>query len=1010
MKALVSPRHAKPAVRRQPAPAAPLHRTSEATRAALHPILRLSMVQPKLAVGAVNDAHEREADAMSERVMRMPAPAGALTAPAMPSGDVQRKEQPKPDEIEEEEKKKKVQRLEAPAAVSDDEAKPKQAGGAKVSDALPEPWPEPSKEESGETETVQRKAAAPAPSEVSSSALASRIVSPASGESLPSPVRGFMEPRFGRDFSGVRVHETPQDRADAGALGARAFTYGNHIWLGPNERASDMPLMAHELTHVVQQGGAVRRQPAIEIASTTPKVQREAAEAAPSGIIGEVLERVRGWVKKMPGYSLLTVVLGRDPITKQPVERSAVNIARGVLDLVPGGDAIFENLQKSGAIEKTAAWLQEQIALLDLTWEKIKQLFNAAVDAVSIWHPGESFDRIVAVFAAPAQRLKNFAVSAGRKVLEFVFEGAMALAGPLGQQVLAVVRKAGNVVNQIIENPIGFLGNLLAAVKQGFQQFSSNILEHLKKGLMDWLFGTLAKAGVQLPQKFDLGGIVSLIMQILGLTYAALRAKLVKVVGESRMAAIEKGVDLLVTVVTKGLAAAWEKILEYADNLYETVIGGIRDWVVTKVVTAAVTKIATMFNPVGAVIQAIKTIYDTVVFFVERAKQIAELANAVFDSIANIAAGKIGAAADYVEKTMARAIPVLIGFLASLIGLGGIADRIREIIEKIRGAVDKALNKVVNFIVQKAAALLAKGKAAVGALVEWWKQKTPFEVNGEKHTVFFEGSQENATLYVQSEKKTIVEYLDAIPPASADATALASAKQHAADLAKSRPSGMDAETHGNQKVILYNKLAALLPKLPLAKGQKLPPSVVKYGPIEPNLGASEMEAKILTKHNEPGTGVDDSWPLWEDLKPMRHGTGEPNYVLGHLLNNNLGGKGKMHNLTPITNKANGDHLRNVESSVKEWVKKDKVVYYKVKAVYGGSPKTKGAEQIALEKQANPDPIRLRALNAERKLVREIAFKAHVLEEVGGAWEKKKKPTPDEQPIQDSVKNIGSAGY
>lgn len=971
MKALVSPQHAKPAVRRQPAPAAPLHRTSEAARAVLHPILRLSMVQPKLAVGAVNDAHEREADAMSERVMRMPMAATALTAPATAGGDVQRKEQPKPDEIEEEEKKKKVQRLEAPAAVSDDEAKPRQAGGAKVSDALPEPWPEPSKEESGETETVQRKAAAPAPSEVSSSALASRITSPATGESLPSTVRGFMEPRFGRDFSGVRVHESPQDRADASELGARAFTYGNHIWLGPNERANDMPLMAHELTHVVQQGGAVRRQPALDIASTTPKVQREAAEAAPSGIIGEVLERVRGWVKKMPGYSLLTVVLGRDPITKQPVDRSAVNITRGVLDLVPGGDAIFENLQKSGAIEKTAAWLQEQIALLDLTWEKIKQLFNAAVDAVS-WRLGESFDRIVAVFTAPAQRLKNFAVSAGRKVLEFVFEGAMALAGPLGQQVLAVVRKAGNVVNQIIENPIGFLGNLLAAVKQGFQQFSSNILEHLKKGLMEWLFGTLAKAGVQLPQKFDLGGIVSLIMQILGLTYAALRAKLVKVVGESRMAAIEKGVDLLVTVVTKGLAAAWEKILEYADNLYETVIGGIRDWVVTKVVTAAVTKIATMFNPVGAVIQAIKTIYDTVVFFVERAKQIAELANAVFDSIANIAAGKIGAAADYVEKTMARAIPVLIGFLASLIGLGGIADRIREIIEKIRGAVDKALNKVVNFIVQKAKALFAAGKEAVGALVEWWKKKEKFTIDDEEHHVYVEGGEENPRVIVASDPKPYSAYLKPLSASPEKTEAM-----NLADKLEKQRAG-DRSVYAKDQLKRLNKMAALLGKL--MGSQDIPVSQVEYGKINADGGGTKMTASVLTRKHPKGGAADTSPKIYADLGSLRKNEGPPYYIQGHLLNRGLGGPGERFNLTPLTTKANADHFAQVESNVIDWLdnkKNVKAVYYSVKPDYTKAPDSKSVSPHATPAE--------RA--AEKRLAHRIICNAYVLEFINGKWDK-----------------------
>ena len=119
----------------------------------------------------------------------------------------------------------------------------------------------------------------------------------------------------------------------------------------------------------------------------------------------------------------------------------------------------------------------------------------------------------------------------------------------------------------------------------------------------------------------------------------------------------------------------------------------------------------------------------------------------------------------------------------------------------------------------------------------------------------------------------------------------------------------------------------------------------------------------------------------------------------------------MHNLTPITNKANGDHLRAVESSVKKWVKRDHVVYYKVDAVYNGL-KPKGAEQKAIEKQTNPDTLRLNALKAERKLVTKIKFKAHILKKDGGSWKKnkeKKNLKPDEKPISGEVKNIGSTG-
>jgi hypothetical protein len=73
------------------------------------------------------------------------------------------------------------------------------------------------------------------------------------GRSLRPETRQFVEPRFGVDFSNVRVHDDRQAQEKTSQLQARAFTSGNHIWLGANESENDKSLMAHELTHVVQQ-------------------------------------------------------------------------------------------------------------------------------------------------------------------------------------------------------------------------------------------------------------------------------------------------------------------------------------------------------------------------------------------------------------------------------------------------------------------------------------------------------------------------------------------------------------------------------------------------------------------------------------------------------------------------------------------------------------------------------------------------------------------------------------
>jgi hypothetical protein len=87
-------------------------------------------------------------------------------------------------------------------------------------------------------------------------ALSSNL--PGSGAPLPGDVRAYFEPRFGHDFSRVRVHTDGQAARSAEALGAQAYTFGNDVVLGAGQYAphtgEGRQLLAHELAHVVQQG------------------------------------------------------------------------------------------------------------------------------------------------------------------------------------------------------------------------------------------------------------------------------------------------------------------------------------------------------------------------------------------------------------------------------------------------------------------------------------------------------------------------------------------------------------------------------------------------------------------------------------------------------------------------------------------------------------------------------------------------------------------------------------
>ncbi len=177
-------------------------------------------VQTKLTLGSPTDAQEREADAVAERVMRMPQSASDET--------VQRK----CAQCEEEEQ---VRRKSADEEQDEEEKVRTKSEGA--ADAGP--------------------VAAPAAAGIASAR--------SGGDALPAAERAFFEPRLGADLSRVRVHDDASADGLNRQLGARAFTVGHDLFFARGEFRPGTPagrhLIAHELAHVMQQreGETVRR-------------------------------------------------------------------------------------------------------------------------------------------------------------------------------------------------------------------------------------------------------------------------------------------------------------------------------------------------------------------------------------------------------------------------------------------------------------------------------------------------------------------------------------------------------------------------------------------------------------------------------------------------------------------------------------------------------------------------------------------------------------------------------
>lgn len=503
------------------------------------------------------------------------------------------------------------------------------------------------------------------------------------------------------------------NRAVAGALQRGALKPAGAVAVPVPGAASDADVAvaaAPETAPATGPGKAVQRGWLDDIASSARRT---------------ALEAVSNYAKRMPGYDLLCTVLGKDVISDAPVPRTAAKIIDGFLALIPGADRIRQNLQESGATAKAGQWLEEEVPKLGLTWEAIQALFKRAWDALDVTDladPAGAFAKLRGIFGGPIGRLRDFALAAGKKLLEFVFEGAMTLAGGAGGAVMGIIKRAGGVFDQIVANPMGFLSNLVNAVRGGLGAFLTNIWTHLKNGLVAWLTGGLGGV-IRIPEKFDLKGILGMALDFLGLTWAKVKGKLGRLIGNDTLDLLEKGVDKLQQgagfvgdLFKRGLSAITERIAEFATGLVGQVMDGIKDWVAKSVVGAAITKLISMFNPAGAVIQAIIAIYNTVQFFIERGKQIASLASAVFDSISEIASGNIGRAVSFVEQALARAVPVVLGFLARLIGLGDIATPVKNVMTKVHTVVDQALDKAMAWVARVGAPVINLVKRVAGRI------------------------------------------------------------------------------------------------------------------------------------------------------------------------------------------------------------------------------------------------------------------------------------------------------
>jgi hypothetical protein len=208
------------------------------------PILSMPTVQTKLTIGKPGDVYEQEADQMAQQVMSM-----SVTPDSSPQ----------------------VQRF-------GEEDNPVQRWSLAQS-ITPVVYRQVD-EQVQMREIVQR--AFQVGGNQASGDLESRLnASKGGGSALAPEVRAFMEPRFGADFSSVRVHTGAEAVQMNRELGSQAFAHGSDVYFGAGKSPGNNELTAHELTHVVQQTGAGLNNQINQLGNPhSPSIQRNPASPA----------------------------------------------------------------------------------------------------------------------------------------------------------------------------------------------------------------------------------------------------------------------------------------------------------------------------------------------------------------------------------------------------------------------------------------------------------------------------------------------------------------------------------------------------------------------------------------------------------------------------------------------------------------------------------------------------------------------------------------------------------
>ncbi|QDH33213.1 DUF4157 domain-containing protein [Porphyrobacter sp. YT40] len=491
----------------------------------------------------------------------------------------------------------------------------------------------------------------------------------------------------------------------------------------------------------------------------------EALVSLVNGIFDLVRSAITGLIEL--ARTAVTALIDLASRALQALVSALGELLKGLIDGLIG--EIFPEL----AARLTAA-IDSAVAVVNSAIDAVANALIAGVNAIAAALTSAVnaiLDAYQAAFNAAAAVLQAAISGDWGALLRQVLDAVLRVLGIDPAAFHALIAQASEAIDIIVNDPGAFVGNMISALVGGVERFADNFGTHLRRGLIGWLTGALGD--IQIPDEWNLWTVLDLVRQIMGLTWDFVRERAARLIGPENVARLEMMASWIGTLITEGWQGLWTRVQESLASLRDSVMESIRNFLIERVVMASISWLAGLFNPVGALVKLVMTIWNIYQFVSAQLQRLMGIAQAVVASISNIAHGVLDPAKQRVEEVLGNLVPVVIDLLMSLLGVTGVAARVRQIItdlrQRIADAVDRMLERVLTTLgLRRGAAggadAAAGGAAAAGAAGGPIGHPVRVDVaEGEDHTLSIDRTGPGgATVMLRSDPRPLGAWLDTL--------------------------------------------------------------------------------------------------------------------------------------------------------------------------------------------------------------------------------------------------------